>query len=210
MSEKLTKLHLEVKKTLRHMALTIGPLETDMQRAAQELVKEQTKKGQSIQYWRRITIRSFCGYIEAMLYQMKLCTLKVAPVAAKQFSNDELEILTELRTVLVPGQPPRTRPKFLPIPDNLKNTFHLFARIHGVEFHVDTTRTGWEDFQHLIEVRNRVTHPKGIYDVEVNDTSQERCERASVWLTEEYAKLMRTCGAKLPDIAAGARARFRR
>ncbi|HEY0551158.1 MAG TPA: hypothetical protein VGF13_16245, partial [Verrucomicrobiae bacterium] len=143
-------------KAIRHMDLVLGPLASDVYESMKCL-----EKNKSSQYWRRIMLRSICAHIEALLFQMKVTMLKLAPVARVVFTAEETEILTEMRAAVPPKQ---ARPKFIPMAENVKAVLSLFGRLQGATFSLETNGEGWQHFLYLVAVRNRITHPKEVFD----------------------------------------------
>ena len=139
------------------------------------------------QYLRRCVVRAIFSFIEAVVECIKVevrSTIRGGGFA-KPLSAREMETLGALH--LVP--PPIGR--FLALDDNIKRTFRLAAKVWGLEFQL---RTGGEDFRDFLaakRARDRLTHPRTFYDVEVMDHDMHCHTVAGMWLQSEFKRLFR-------------------
>jgi len=193
MKNELREQGREAKRRSAQMKLTLAPLEADVNFAAQELQKNQRN-----QFWRRTVVRCLLAATEALLWNMRNVAPAVAAVSRVELTPHELEIINEKRVVLREGKT-ETRPYWLKFRDNIKATFEMFAKVHGVTL-------VWKDSADLdalcqtYELRNRLMHPKRPYDPEVSDSAIEAAQRGANWFVCEYERLMRESWESVPEI----------
>lgn len=195
-NSRLQKDRAEVRKLTRHMAITIAPLEADLNFAANQWAKDTQS-----QFWRRTVIRCHLAVAEALLWNMKHIAAKIACISGLQLTQDELEVAHEERVVMVNGKPER-RPKFLKFRDNLKASFSLFSKVHGVRA-AERSGPGFDAFCETYELRSRLMHPKGPFDPNVSDDDIATAQRGGDWFGREYRQLMQRCEEAAPKIARG-------
>jgi hypothetical protein len=189
--EELRKRDAGLRKLIKHSLLTTGPLESDWK----EVLKrwQQEKKSQ---FWSRIAIRCLCAAIEARLFVFRRMAEQMAPLAGVQFEAEEMEILSGERLVIKDGVQTK-RPKWLPFPDSLKESFRLFAKASGAIVKIDFGTVGFGSLCSTFDVRNRLMHPKKPFDVEVNARDIDTAEQGIDWFNKTYTDLIDQCQAHL-------------
>lgn len=193
MNDQLQAYGEEVRKLISLMKLTLLPLESDMNFAVAELTKAPKD-----QFWRRTVIRCLLATAEAMLWNMRHITPKIALVSLVQLTSKEMEALNEMREIIKEGKP-ELRRKWLPFPDAVKATFTLFGKVHGANI-------SWKDeggFTALCStygLRNRLMHPKTPFDPNVSDADIQTAQLGVKWLDETYNGIMKQCGEAVPKI----------
>jgi len=184
----------ETKKFHRRMNLTLAPLEADMNFALAQLVAD--KKNE--QFWRRAIVRCLLAYIEALIWNLKNGIPLITPISCVELTPDDLNIIREKRMVEKGGQI-ELRPKFLKFRDNLKATFSLFGKVHGINFKVNCD----QDFDALCktyDLRSRLMHPKEPMDPNVSDPNMAASQQGIKWLGIEYRRLIEECIQAIPKI----------
>lgn len=78
----------------------------------------------------------------------------------------------------------RSRRPFIPVKNNIRFTFDVFARAHSVTESPDYQGSGWQAFQRALQVRNRITHPKVTADLAVSDDEIRATDEAWSWFLE--------------------------
>jgi hypothetical protein len=181
----LIKAAVEIKKLVRHMALTMEPLEHDVHFAGVQLLNDEKAGKNHQQFWRRTVIRCLLAATEALLWNMKHIAPKVAYVSRVQLTPEEIKI---------------SETKFLRFPDNVKATFLLFGKVHGV-----TVKTNFDQqFDALCKtysLRNRLMHPKTPFDPNVSDLDISTAQQGVKWFLREYRELMHQCSQSVDQMA---------
>jgi hypothetical protein len=91
--------------------------------------------------------------------------------------------------------------KLLPLDQNIKCTFRLAAKIwnlHG--YRLSTSSQDFRDFLAAKSARNRLTHPRTFYDIEVTDYDMHYHTIAGMWVQSECRRLF---DARLCALAKG-------
>jgi hypothetical protein len=94
--------------------------------------------------------------------------------------------------------------KFISLDQNVKRTFRLAAKIWELDgFHLNTGGEDFQDFLQAKSARNRLTHPKTVYDIEVTDYDMSCHTFAGRWVQSEFRRLMKArvdaLTAQLPE-----------
>ena len=156
-------------------------LKRDIDTAYQTLGRD--KKSQ---YLRRCVVRAIFSYIEAILESVKVelrSTVRTG-LHTGSLTDKELEVLGPLHVI---GAEPG---KFLPLDANVKRTFRLAVKIWKLSnFKLTTGGEDFRDFLAAKNARNRLTHPRTFYDIEVNDHDMQCHTIAGMWIQAELKRL---------------------
>lgn len=149
----------------------------------------------SSQYLRRCVVRAIFSFIEAAIESVKV-ELR-STVRSESFKDTlsvhETETLGSLQIV-----GPR-KDKLLSLDQNAKRTFRLAAKIWNLKaFQVSCGTEDFQDFLRAKSARNRLTHPKTFYDIEVNDYDMHCHTIAGMWM---HAQLLRLHEARIKALA---------
>lgn len=140
------------------------------------------------QYLRRCAVRAVFSYIEAMIECIKIEVR--SSIRLQQYTgvltDKELETLGSTSIFAVRNS------KFLPLDQNIKKTFKLASKVWGLKFKLATDGEDFRDFLAAKSARNRLTHPKTFYDVEVTDGDMHCHSISGVWVEHEFQRLFKT------------------
>lgn len=149
----------------------------------------------SSQYLRRCVVRAVFSFIEAVIECIKweLRSSVRKGFFTGRLSEKEQETLGSLHVI-----GPRDD-RFLPLDQNIKRTFRLAAKLWKLKaFRLDTDGEEFRCFLLAKSARNRLTHPKTVYDIEVTDNDMHCYSVACMWVQAEFARLI---GAKISSLA---------
>lgn len=151
-----------------------------------ESAYEALEKDRNSQYLRRCVVRAVFSFIEAAVESIK-SELR-SSIRCREFteplSERERETLGSLHVI-----GPR-RDKLLSLDQNIKRTFRLAAKIWKLKsFQLNTSGEDFQDFLSAKAARNRLTHPKTFYDIEVNQQDMHCHTVAGVWMRVELGRL---------------------
>jgi hypothetical protein len=137
---------------------------------------------------RRVVVRALFALVEGAVFALKSQVLLKYDRGDCELSRKEREKLLERK--LDSAGNPTDSPRFLPLKDNIKFVFHIYAqKVGDITFRFDFD-TRWDDFRDAIEIRNSLTHPKSLDDLNVNDSKLKRVLRAAEWFNEQWGNLM--------------------
>ncbi|MFO1488701.1 MAG: hypothetical protein U1F83_10395 [Verrucomicrobiota bacterium] len=183
----------EVQKKLRQGLLqAVAVLDSDVNTA-----REHWLKSPDSQFWRRMLLRCCCASVEGTLSLLKQVTPHCAEFFDVALTSLEMKILTERRTYVENGVE-KTKPAFLPFRDNVKETFKAFAKAHTLSSNTDFNTKGFTELCNAFELRNRLMHPKTVFDLGVDDKALDEAERGLKWFKHSLVKMLEDCGGKLP------------
>ena len=139
------------------------------------------------QYLRRCVVRAIFSYIEAIIECIKVelrSTVRTGGFSGT-LNEKELETLGPL-AIIGASQPG----KFLPLDSNVKRTFRLAVKLWGLkEFRLKTGDQDFQDFLKAKSARNRLTHPRTFYDIEVTEHDMHCHTIAGMWMQTELKRL---------------------
>jgi hypothetical protein len=139
------------------------------------------------QYLRRSVVRAVFSYIEAVIE-----TIKVEIRSSLRLERADLELSkknSELLGSLFPISTDKGRQ--LPLEQNLKSTFKLAAKVWDLDFRLNSDGEDYRDFVIAKSYRNKLTHPKTYYDIEVTDDDMHYYAVAGMWVQAEFERLMK-------------------
>jgi len=190
--QNLLKQGEELNKLIRQKMLTLGPLDADYNLAG----KYWRSDTQNRQFWSRVVLRCLCADIEARLYVFRRIALEASNLTKISFTKQEHETLIEMREVVENGNV-RTKPKWLPIGDSIKESFRLFAKAVGASFAPDCSANGFKALCDTFTVRHRLMHPKDVFAVEIRDKDVQTAEEGIHWLNQQCENLFTQCHAEI-------------
>ena len=140
------------------------------------------------QYLRRCVVRANFSFIEAMIEVIKVelrSTIRTVKYELKLTEKDK-EVLGS--TFIFNSK----QDKFLSLEINIKKTFKLATKIWEIKkFQLVTDTQDFQDFLAAKSARNKLTHPKSYYDIEVTDIDMHYYTPALFWLKTEFSRLFK-------------------
>ena len=116
----------------------------------------------------RITITT----IDAICFKMKQITLSMYDYTDKSLSENDREKLSEKRS--------DGSPRYLKTHENVKFAFKMLAKILGFPFEIKFDKK-WANFLKVIKIRNSLTHPKSLNDLNMSARDHNNTADAFVW-----------------------------
>lgn len=92
----------------------------------------------------------------------------------------------------------REQTRFIPLPSLIRLSTTIARRVDRT-FEVDFDQPEWQRFVQGLEVRNRITHPKSIDDLSVDDSDVANTIAALHWMLELTANAMATTTSALRE-----------
>ncbi|MGA9767933.1 MAG: hypothetical protein WBV94_02765 [Blastocatellia bacterium] len=142
------------------------------------------------QFNRRQAVRTSFAYIEAGIYSLKQITLVVHDTFGATFTDAELALLAEQSFELNEAGKAKTQVKFLKLASNLRFAFSCYARAFDCNYTLNVTDGDWNCFLNLINIRNRLTHPKILSDIDVSDDDLKNITKAFNWYQKSLTGLI--------------------
>jgi hypothetical protein len=147
-----------------------------------------------LQFWLRSLVRTMFAMVEGVTFRMKQIALQSFQLGCAEFSLPELAILREESYELKENGEPRAQTKFLKFNSNLRFTFKTYAKALHCNYVLDLNDEGWSSLNKAVKVRNRLTHPKAINDLEITADNYIHIQRGLLWFMKCNGELM-NCSA---------------
>ncbi len=148
------------------------------------------------QYLRRCVVRAVFSYIEALIECIKVELRSAIRTGAYTAALTDKETDT-LGPLAIIGSAPG---KFLPLNQNIKRTFRLATKIWSLRnFRLSTGGTDFQAFLTAKSARNRLTHPRTFYDIEVTDDDMHCHSVAGIWARSEFNRLFESRVQSIAD-----------
>lgn len=178
----------------------IGKMSTkDILKPSEKMIKEMDKERKKCkdlvdrepesEEIRRIVIRSLFSIIEGMCYRMKVNAFLIGRLREIEFTKEELAMINEETYYLNEKGEARIRDFFPSLKSNLRFAFKILAKVFKSDFELVIENAGFENFQKAIDIRNRITHPKGIKDLDISQNDFNNVLRAYGWFISNMRKL---------------------
>jgi hypothetical protein len=181
MTEEKKQKAKELLKSLKSTMRALQILREDVRFAEEQLNQHKVSHEQTC---RRTLIRCVCAIVEGTLSLMKAAT----PPAADFFSVSLIDKEIELAT----GRCKKTGKQlpFLSFQENVKETHKIFMKAHGIQMTINYSDDGFKDLCEMFKLRNKLMHPKTLFDIEVSDDAFNASIRGSNWFDSMGVKIM--------------------
>jgi hypothetical protein len=154
-------------------------------------------------YHRRAYVRAVFAWLEGDIFQWRFLALYRHDNIKPTFSNEaELFLLREKRYSLDKRGKPKEYNEFLsPFAESMRFSFEMFTYALEVSYQLDVGNHGWEALQWSVDIRNKITHPKNIGDLEITDSQLEQVRKAVVWYREQNRELAEEVNKKVVTVS---------
>ena len=142
------------------------------------------------QFKRRSFVRAFIALVEFDTYNRKQRALYLHQQGHYRFEASELMLLREIQPELDDTGKVKERQKYLRLIDNYRFAIRMFCKATGIEFQLPTNDAGWTAFKDTVTVRNRITHPKRMDEVNVSDKQLQTVISAYKWFMDNYKAIV--------------------
>ncbi len=138
------------------------------------------------QFFRRSAARAIFAYVEALLEAIRTeirSTLRLEMFKGELTKREE-ETLGFRHIVGVPG-------KLLALEVAVKRVFKLAAKVWLLDFQLNAGGESYRDFIVAKMGRNKLTHPRTVYDIQVTDEDMHYYTVAGLWVQTEMQRLFK-------------------
>ncbi len=125
---------------------------------------------------------------------LKQVTLALSHSSRASFTKMDLARLEESKSYLdADGQEKKLIfDRFL---DNLKFAFEIYARVNGSEFKLNYKDNRYQHFTEMVQIRDRLMHPKSLKSFTVASDEMIRIGKARAWFSEQASGLLNSHAA---------------
>lgn len=133
--------------------------------------------------WNRNYIRTFVSLVEGISYRVRQNLLEKGTQNLITLDIEEIIILKEKLVELNNKGIIKIRDKFFPFESMFLFTFKIYARVHKKEnlLKNELSKIGYSKLKNVVEIRNRITHPKAKMDVDVSGHEVKLADDAFEW-----------------------------
>ncbi len=149
----------------------------------------------------RAFVRAVFALIEGGVFGLKQVAITLSEHGQGQFSEAEMAMLKDELYDLDKKGRATVQPKFVPLPKNIRFAFEACGRAYNTSYVLPVNDSGWHSFQEALKVRNRLTHPKSIDDLQLTEKELEQASEAAKWFLRQHAQLTATIERTVHGIA---------
>lgn len=135
---------------------------------------------------RRLYVRVFVTMLESAIATIKTEVLQ----HSEELSDAERAVLRDVTFDLNEKGEPFERPLHPPLLSSLKFALRTFGQVHKLSVRPDYSGRGWQAMQEVVRLRNRLTHPKTVSDLEVSGSDLKKVDEAEVWFLQAHRALL--------------------
>jgi hypothetical protein len=133
------------------------------------------------QYLRRSTIRTIGSAIEGIIFHLKKIALSQANTFPDLYSELEKAALREETYSINDNGQVQVRPMLLPTKTSIKLIIKMVDKKKKFLHEKSFNNTGWDELISSIEIRNKITHPKNISDLNITKKDINQALKAFNW-----------------------------
>ena len=150
---------------------------------------------------KRNLVRTTFAFIEGFAFQLRQVTLATLGDTDLLTEGDRA-ILKEQRYQLLSTGVPKPQDNFQRALPTLLFSIRVYAKSHGSDFAPDTSVYGWNCLRRAVEIRDRVTHPKSLADLNITDEVGSIFAEGVRWWDDTLGQLLASCEAADKKIQA--------
>jgi hypothetical protein len=145
------------------------------------------------QFYRRTTLRNIFSFIEASIniikYELKR-EIRLGHIE-NILTTKENENLYEEK-ITIKNNASTVHNIIIPLDKNLKVTFRIAKKLWKLkQFILDINSDGYDCFKHAKLSRNKLTHPKDFYDIQITTKDIKDSYLTHIWVKNNFIKLFR-------------------
>lgn len=143
------------------------------------VIAELTKSDE--QFLRRSAIRTIGAAIEGIIFHLKKIALSQANTFPELYSELEKAALREETYSINDNGQIHVRPMLLPVKTSIKLIIKMVDKKKKFLHEKSFNNAGWDALIASIEVRNKITHPKKISDLQISKKDVNQALKAFNW-----------------------------
>lgn len=149
-----------------------------------------------VQFWAaRSTVVGYMRFVESSIYSMKQVILSVREEELSELvTHAELFALQGKKAFINNKGEIDIKDEYFRVLDDVVFTFLMFSKVFSADFKIDKSDEGWRAFRELVNIRNRITHPKGTDSLMVSGTDLGVCMTAEKWFEKTQGDLIVAAG----------------
>jgi hypothetical protein len=146
-----------------------------------------------VQAIRRLYVRIVVSAVESAISTFRQEALEVPSM----FTEEELLLLKGILYELADNGKVIEKQAHAQFFSSFRFAFQMLAKARGLCAQPDYSLAGWQALQHTVRLRNRLTHPKSVLEMQVSDNDMTQVDAAEVWFRLANNALMEEYSAQL-------------
>lgn len=163
-------------------------------------IARQRQRFDDTQTSRRDLVRTQFAAIEGLVWFFRMEIASIASNMDRLWEKESAALSEEVHFVGADGQV-ATQKRFIPVGSGIRLSARIAKRIAG--FEADFGGSGWQKLKSATEIRNRITHPKRVEDLRLEEDDLADCEIAFFWASETMISALEASVAALRDQTEG-------
>ena len=143
-------------------------------------------------FHKRNFVRTTFALMDGFAFQLRQVTLATLE-NTDLVSDGDRAILREERYHLSSQGIPEVKENFQKTLPMILFSLRVYAKNHGSDFTPDTSLNGWNCLRQAVEIRDRVTHPKSMTDLDINDDVGHVFAEGVHWWDDMLGRLLESC-----------------
>jgi|GEM_PF-6179689 len=140
---------------------------------------------------RRLVVRSVISYIESLSFLIdRIAESKPLPLSEWRLADEKPMERQHNKSGKVGRHKPRRD-------SDVEGVFKRFAELKAFPFIIDASSDGWLQIKSSFDVRNRITHPKSVEDVNISDEEIWKAVHGFHWFNAQCAHAFTAYGQHL-------------
>jgi hypothetical protein len=145
----------------------------------------------SSQFYARTFIRTFTASVEGMSFMFRRMALQCSQIFGVSLSPGEIALLREERYRLDKSGTIQTSEESMTgISRVMRFSFATLAKALLSDFELAVDHDGFRAFQAVVEIRNRLTHPKRAEEMEIRPEDRLLLQAAAKWYGGELKRFV--------------------
>jgi hypothetical protein len=141
---------------------------------------------------KRVYIKTFFNLVEGIVHVLKTSTLFLNDIyAANVLTPEEIVMLKEEQVHVTETGKVSTQKASISLLPNLRFAIDCFSRVNKIRYKIVTTGVGWAQFKNAAKIRDHLTHPQLVADLEVLDADMQVVNEAVEYFRNAIIPLIR-------------------
>jgi hypothetical protein len=151
-------------------------------------IAQKALAGSDSQFARRTLVRTVFAAVEGICWEIKWFVYR--QVEGELLPYERVAVLGESYAVFKSGKISK-KSNYMPTITLIRLLINLVKKFDQV-YEADLGGEGWSGFQHAVEVRNRITHPKRAIDLDVSDEDVIKTSAGYKWFMAFATQVLRS------------------
>ncbi len=139
--------------------------------------------------------------IAALTYKLKEDVYTLLESEGAQITPEQERNLKEQIVKREKNGQLQIKPFYQSLLKGVEYAFSNYALMHYIDYKIDKTHPGWQRLIDSLKIRNRITHPKKVSELEIHNDELVIIQSAGKWFIDTMRGLYEKCATSLFDRA---------